>query len=253
MSKKKKRYYAVVKGRKTGIYNKWYGDDGAAAQIENFSGSIYKGFNSLEDAKIWFKELSDIKQPAQPKRGFEKKTDSAQIKESYEVFNNGAVTIYTDGSALNNPGPGGYGTILICGSRRKELSGGFRLTTNNRMELMACIVGLKELKRKCRVIIYSDSKYVVNGIKKGWAKRWKSNNWMRNKTENAENVDLWGQLLDLCSIHNISFEWVKGHAGNSCNERCDRLAMQSALRKGLPPDIFYENGKTKLLVTKNFH
>jgi ribonuclease HI len=114
------------------------------------------------------------------------------------------------------------------------------------MELMACITGLSALKRKCAVTIHTDSKYVVNGIKKGWAKRWKANGWMRSKTECAENIDLWEKLLELCNKHDVEFKWVKGHSGNSENERCDQLAREAALKKDLLHDIAYEKGKTKV-------
>jgi len=114
------------------------------------------------------------------------------------------------------------------------------LTTNNRMELMACIIGLKALKRILSVVIYSDSKYVVDGITKGWAERWKANGWMKNKREPAKNPDLWEQLLALCEKHEVEFEWVKGHAGNKENERCDQFAQKAAALKNLPPDKVYE-------------
>lgn len=150
------------------------------------------------------------------------------------------VTIYTDGGCIRNPGPGGYGVVLLHGKHRKELSGGFRFTTNNRMEIMAAIVGLRALKTKCRVTIYTDSQYLVNSIMKGWAKRWRAKGWMRNKTEKALNPDLWEQLLDLCDRHKVKFVWVRGHAGNRENERCDRLSVQAAQRKDLPRDVSYE-------------
>ena len=124
------------------------------------------------------------------------------------------VEIYTDGGCLNNPGPGGFGTILLYGNHRKELSGGFRLTTNNRMEILAVIKGLEALKEQCSVTIYSDSQYVVNAIEKGWALRWQSNEWRRNKKEKAVNPDLWARLLDICDKHDVTFKWVKGHAGH---------------------------------------
>lgn len=156
------------------------------------------------------------------------------------------VIIYTDGGCMNNPGPGGYGTVLLYEKKRKELSAGYKLTTNNRMELLACIEGLKALKYPCDVNLFSDSQYVVNGISKGWAKRWKKKGWMRNQTNPAENADLWAQLLNLCETHNVEFKWVKGHAGNKENERCDQLATQAAKSKRLLPDTAYESGKTTL-------
>ena len=151
-----------------------------------------------------------------------------------------AVTIYTDGGAKGNPGPGGYGAVLIFGEHRKELTGGYRLTTNNRMELTGVIEGLKALKRPCAVTLYSDSKYVVDGIEKGWARRWRRNAWRRTKKgDMAMNADLWAQILDLLDVHRVQFKWVKGHAGNPENERCDELAVQTSSRKDLPEDPGY--------------
>ncbi len=149
------------------------------------------------------------------------------------------VTIYTDGACTGNPGPGGYGVVLIYGDVRKELSGGFRLTTNNRMELMGAIAGLSALKFPCQVTLYSDSKYVVDAMTQGWARRWRANDWKRNKTDKAINPDLWAQLLDLCDQHQVTFHWVRGHAGDPENERCDRLAVEAAQRDDLPPDPGY--------------
>ncbi|MCL2286964.1 MAG: ribonuclease HI [Firmicutes bacterium] len=137
------------------------------------------------------------------------------------------VTIYTDGACSGNPGPGGYGTVLIHGEHRKELSGGEAQTTNNRMEMMAVIIGLETLKQPCEVDLYSDSRYVVDAIEKGWVTRWKQNNWMRNKKEAALNVDLWERLLPLLATHQVTFHWVKGHAGHPENERCDELARRA--------------------------
>lgn len=145
------------------------------------------------------------------------------------------VTIYTDGASLGNPGPGGYGVVLIHGNRRKELYGGFRNTTNNRMELMAVITGLQALKTKCKVTIYSDSKYVVESYTAGWAHGWRAKGWRK-----AKNPDLWKKLLELCDQHQVSFQWVKGHAGNPENERCDFLSVQAAQLDDLPADLGYE-------------
>ncbi len=153
------------------------------------------------------------------------------------------VTIYTDGGCLGNPGPGGYGVILVHDENRKELSGGYRNTTNNRMELMACIEGLKALKYACKVTLHSDSRYVVDGISKGWAKRWKKNGWMRNRKEPAINIDLWDILLNLCDIHEVEFKWVKGHAGHPENERCDVLAKKMSAGKNNLADTVYETNK----------
>ena len=150
------------------------------------------------------------------------------------------VTLYTDGGALGNPGPGGYGAVLLYKSQRKELSGGFRRTTNNRMELMAVISGLESLKAPCRVTVYTDSRYVADAVEKGWAKRWRAAGWMRNKKDPALNPDLWERLLNLLDRHEVEFRWVKGHAGNRENERCDALTQESSHRPDLPPDTVYE-------------
>ena len=150
------------------------------------------------------------------------------------------VVLYTDGGARGNPGPGGWGALLIFGEHRRELTGGFQLTTNNRMELTAVIEGLAALKYPCEVTVYSDSKYVVNGIEKGWAKRWRRNGWTRNKQkEPAVNADLWARLLDLTERHRTRLQWVKGHAGQPENERCDELAVAASKGKDLPPDPGY--------------
>ena len=149
------------------------------------------------------------------------------------------VKIYTDGACLGNPGPGGYGAVLLYGTLRKELFGGFCLTTNNRMELMGAIAALQSLKTICEVTLLTDSQYVVNGINKGWARRWRQRGWMRNKTEKAVNPDLWELLLNLCERHQVTFVWVRGHAGDPENEHCDELSKQAAMAKDLPVDKGY--------------
>ncbi len=139
------------------------------------------------------------------------------------------ITIYTDGACSGNPGPGGYGTVLKQGPHRKELFEGFKLTTNNRMEMLAVIKGLEALKyENSDVKIYSDSKYIVDAVNKGWARKWRANGWRRNKKEMAKNPDLWARLLDLIEKHNVEFHWVRGHAGNPENERCDELAVAAS-------------------------
>lgn len=140
------------------------------------------------------------------------------------------VEIFTDGACSGNPGPGGWGTILRYNGAEKELSGGEANTTNNRMELTAVISGLKALKEPCEVTLYSDSQYVCNALKLGWAKKWQSQGWMRNKKEPALNPELWEELLRLCDIHQVEVVWVKGHAGHPENERCDRLAVEQSKR-----------------------
>ncbi|MBE6886761.1 MAG: ribonuclease HI [Ruminococcaceae bacterium] len=140
------------------------------------------------------------------------------------------VEIFTDGACSGNPGPGGYGVILKYKGTEKELSGGDPNTTNNRMELLAAITGLEALKRPCKVRLYSDSKYVIDALKLGWAEKWQKNGWMRNKKDPALNPDLWERLLELVRIHDVELIWVKGHAGHPENERCDRLAVEAAER-----------------------
>jgi ribonuclease HI len=146
------------------------------------------------------------------------------------------IFIYTDGAARGNPGPGGYGVVLEAQGKRKELAQGFRLTTNNRMELLAVIKGLEALKREgLNVLIYSDSKYVVDAVEKGWVF-----GWQKKGFKDKKNPDLWKQFLVLHKKFNIKFKWVKGHAGNIENERCDELAVAAAETTNLPPDEGYE-------------
>jgi ribonuclease HI len=147
-----------------------------------------------------------------------------------------SVTIYSDGACSGNPGPGGYGTILQCGQTVKELSQGFRRTTNNRMELRGVIAGLAALKEPCEVTVITDSQYVVNAVEQGWAKKWRANGWKRNKKDLALNPDLWTALLDLCEKHAVRFSWVRGHDGHPQNERCDELAVAAIGNPDLPED-----------------
>jgi len=151
------------------------------------------------------------------------------------------VEIYTDGGCEPNPGPGGYGAVLLHPRKRAEVSGGFRKTTNNRMEIFAAIAGLEMLKQPCKVTMYSDSKYVVDAMTGGWVAAWKRKGWWRTRTERPENVDLWQRLDALCQTHQVEFRWVRGHAGNLENERCDQLAMAALRQPGLPVDDGYEN------------
>ena len=135
------------------------------------------------------------------------------------------VTLYTDGACSGNPGPGGWGAILEYQGTEKELSGGESSTTNNRMELTAVIEGLSALKEPCIVELYSDSKYVIDGLAKGWAVSWRKNGWKKADKKPALNPDLWEKLLDLTAIHQMHYHWVKGHAENPKNNRCDELAV----------------------------
>lgn len=145
------------------------------------------------------------------------------------------IYLYTDGAASGNPGPGGYGAVLICGSRRRELSGAFELTTNNRMELLAVIKGMEAVRWEHAVIeVYSDSKYVVDAVNEGWLTGWERRGWKKVK-----NPDLWQRFLALYRRHTVTFHWLKGHAGHPLNERCDALAVAARSRGGLPPDEGY--------------
>lgn len=135
------------------------------------------------------------------------------------------VTIYTDGACSGNPGPGGWASILMAGGVKKELSGGERDTTNNRMELMAVIEGLRALKRPCKVEIYSDSAYVVNAFSQDWIGKWVRNGWKNSAKAEVANSDLWKELIELTSVHKVTFHKVKGHADNEFNNRCDELAV----------------------------
>ena len=151
------------------------------------------------------------------------------------------VTLYTDGSCAGNPGPGGYAVILSYRGRQKELVGGFRQTTNNRMELLAIIQGLSALKEPCSVELHSDSEYVVRAMNEGWPYAWRKKGWRRTRKKGVANRDLWSKLLELCNRHEVRFEWVKGHSGHPMNERCDQLAVEMTRASELPPDLGYEN------------
>lgn len=151
------------------------------------------------------------------------------------------VDIYTDGACSGNPGSGGYGVVMLYNGARKELSAGYRRTTNNRMELLAVIKALEALKEKCHINLYSDSKYVVDGATKGWARKWKANGWRKSDKSKALNIDLWDRLLSLLDYHEVNFIWVKGHADNVENERCDLLARNAIEGGNLLEDKNYES------------
>ena len=248
-----KKFYAVAQGRKPGVYTEWFGASGAEIQIKGFAGAVFKGFTLRRDAEEWLVKVSSdpaaqgvlpitctVKSdpPGQKLRSGSK--PAAQERPLIQSPASGQkATIYTDGGCSKNPGPGGYGVVLVTGAKRRELSGGYARTTNNRMELIACIKGLEALDERTSVTLYSDSQYVVNGMVKGWARRWKRNNWMRTEEEPAVNSDLWSRLLDLCEKHEVRFQWVRGHNGNRENERCDVLAVGMSRAADLPPDPGY--------------
>jgi ribonuclease HI len=226
----KKKFYAIAAGRKPGIYTNW---PEAQAQIMSFPGARYKGFSTRVEAEVW------LRNPVYPSSAPEKSRKAKPVTD--RGFKEGEIIIYTDGGARFNPGPGGFGVVIIENSIRREFSGGYRLTTNNRMELMGCIVALRQLDKVTKAVtLYSDSQYVVNGISKGWARSWRRNGWVKSDKQPAVNPDLWAQLLDLTEGMTIDFRWVKGHSGNEFNERCDELAVSSAVQNNLPEDEGYK-------------
>lgn len=152
------------------------------------------------------------------------------------------VTIYTDGACLGNPGPGGWGAVLLDGGRRREISGGFQRTTNNRMELLAVIQALELLQRGSTVEVVTDSKYLHDAVSKGWLVKWRRNGWQTSERKPVKNQDLWLRLDALLQKHDVRFAWVRGHAGDPENERCDRLAGAAALGQGLAEDEKYVRG-----------
>ncbi len=226
----KKKFYAVAKGRKSGIYTSW---PEAEAQVKGFGGAKYKGFVSRSDAEAWMED---------PQWGATKtkKRSAGKVCPRQVAVPSDHIVIYTDGGAINNPGPGGYGVVIQNNGVEQELSGGYRLTTNNRMELMACIKALRTLgSNEQPASLYSDSSYVVNGISKGWAKGWRKRGWKKSDGQPAMNADLWADLLQLTENKKITFNWVRGHSGNPLNERCDQLAVANARKENLPEDIGY--------------
>ena len=244
----KKKYYVVVKGRTPGVYTKWFGTGQAEEQVKEFPDPIYKGFYTHEEALNWLAGFSpDTLQTYAPNllEYLQETPRSATLAESVtDLLQAGKVVIFTDGGADTGTGLGGYGVVLKYKEHVKELSGGFSRTTSNRMELMACIQGLRALKRRSDVVIFSDSRYVVDSMSKGRALRWQAQGWMRNDKERAKNADLWAQLLELCAQHNVEFRWVKGHNSTPENERCDRLARAAMQKSNLPHD---DRGKPNIL------
>lgn len=245
MPEKKKQYYAVHKGRQSGIYSYWSGKGGAEEQVKGFAGAVFRGFVTRQAAEHFVRTGKALPEPELPfteKLAVNKaENPPAQGAPRYaEDLDAGRVVIFTDGASTGNPGPGGYGVVLLFNGQRKELSGGFRCTTNNRMELMGVISALQWLTQRAQVVLYTDSRYVVNAVMLGWAKRWRARGWMRDATHRAENSDLWAMVLDLLEQHAVEFRWVKGHASSAENQRCDQLAVAAAHQKNLPPDAGFD-------------
>ncbi|MFN6192506.1 MAG: ribonuclease HI [Planctomycetota bacterium] len=151
-----------------------------------------------------------------------------------------SVTIYSDGACLGNPGRGGYGAVLLFGHHRKELSAGFRRTTNNRMEMLGAIVGFEALTKPCHVELWSDSQYLIHALDKGWLAGWQKRGWRTSSKEPVKNKDLWLRLLSAIEGHKVRWQWVRGHTGNPENERCDQLAVAAANGADLQDDVGYD-------------
>lgn len=227
-------------------------DDASVAEFAGHQVKVVMGsyrnikITTKEDlviAEAFFKEDLKEKEMMADQKVQEPKTNTAEKKDQEskeDKKKQRAVEIYTDGACSGNPGAGGYGVVLLYGNKRKEMSEGYRMTTNNRMEVLAVIKGLEALKEPCQVTLYSDSKYVVDAIQKGWVKKWKANGWYRNKKERASNVDLWERLLVQLERHQVTFQWVKGHADNPGNERCDELARGAIAAGNLLEDENYQ-------------
>lgn len=231
MSRSKKQLYVVVNGRIPGIYDRWFGEGGAAEQVEGFPEAIYKGFHNQDEAIAWLRTLSRQKLAKSAPNLLDLVESSAPLpddEDPQKLLQEGKVLIYTDGGTLENPGPGGYGVVLRFKNHRREISCGYRMTTNNRMELMACIAGLEALKKTSQVVIFSDSQYVVINMLNGRAEGWQVDGWVGAKEHVIENADLWEKLLALCAQHEVEFRWLRGHSGQPDNERCDELARAAA-------------------------
>lgn len=233
----KKKFYAVAVGRSCGIFMDWATTE---KQVKGFAGAKFKSFPTEQEAKAWLNDPVYAKKasPSKSKVQGDGKPTTLSSADPEKIV------VYTDGGSINNPGPGGYGVVIVEAGEVRERSGGFRHTTNNRMEMMAAIVALIELQEQVKHIdLYSDSSYLVNGINKGWAPKWQARGWKKADGEAVLNSDLWKQLLKLTETINVYFHWVKGHAGNEGNERCDQLAVASARQSDLPVDIEYEARK----------
>ncbi len=229
----KEKYYAVAVGRSPGIYRDWAT---AEKQVKGFAGAKFKSFPSRAEAEAW------LENPLYATKEGSKKNSRDNGAAPPRQHDPSVIVVYTDGGSINNPGPGGYGVVIEKDGTRQELSGGFRHTTNNRMEMMAAIVALREL-HNCgkKILLFSDSSYLVNGITKGWARKWRRQGWRKSDGQPVLNVDLWQELLQLLDDVDVSFNWVRGHAGNELNERCDRLAVAAARQGDMPIDVLYEN------------
>jgi len=237
-----KKVYAVYQGHQPGIFDSW---EAASLQVKGYKGALYKSFPSQESAIEWLREcILGAKEPVSQNlvNLVKSQIDKGLIISNSSLSNpDGKIVIHTDGGASPNPGVGGYGVVMQKGTRRKELSAGYVLTTNNRMEMMAVIVALKALNEPSEVEVHTDSKYVVDSITKRWVYGWKKRGWKKSDGKRPENVDLWQELLVLVKKHEVDFRWVKGHAGNIENERCDTLVGEARKMDNLLVDTGYKS------------
>lgn len=229
---KAKKFYAVGVGRKAGVYDTWAE---AEKQVKGFAGAKFKGFPTRAEAEAFCQ--NPVYGAGTKKKGPATKSSQADLP---TTGRSDQIIVYTDGGCSGNPGPGGYGAVILNGQERMELSGGYQLTTNNRMEMMACIVALEKVVDLGKPIhVYSDSSYMINGLSKGWAAGWRRRGWKKSGGEPAVNPDLWQRLLDLYEKLSVELTWVKGHAGHELNERCDRLAVSAGAGSDLMEDKGY--------------
>lgn len=226
----KKKYYAVRKGHKEGIYTQWFGPGGAQIQVAGFPGAEFKGFGTRAEAQNFLISKTENKPRSKPE------------KKSHDVKMDGQkLNVFTDGGAVGNPGPGGYGVVILMpGGKQQEFCGGFKWTTNNRMELMGAIRALEFLPGDDPITLHSDSRYMVDSVNKGWARAWRRRGWKKANGEPALNVDLWKRLLAQLEEKKVVLRWVKGHAGHTWNERCDQLVHEAIQRGELATDEGYE-------------
>lgn len=247
MNSRKKTIYIVLKGHQPGVYLQWEGSEGAKIQVEGFGNAVYKGFYTTEEACNWLK--SQAKEPLPPplKKWLTEQEGKAANQSSKSLkfltenhLKAGGTVIFTDGATLGNPGRGGYAAVILQNQSRRELSGGFRLTTNNRMELYACIAALESIQPPQKVFLITDSAYVYRPMRQGWLQRWAENGWKRRGGRMVENRDLWQRLHRLCQHFTIEVYWIKGHNATLENERCDRLANRAAQKPDLPEDQGYQ-------------
>ena len=217
----RKKYYAVRIGKQAGIYTEWFGPNGAQVQVAGFPGAEFKGFATRAEAEKFLNPQSD-KKSMTPEKGDRR------------------IQVFTDGGAVGNPGPGGFGVVILRpDGQQQELSGAFQWTTNNRMELMGCIKALEALARNMPLTLHSDSRYLVDAVNKGWARAWRRRGWKKANGAPALNPDLWQRLLMLLDDRDVWLKWVKGHAGNIWNERCDQLVHEAIAKGALEVDAGY--------------